>query len=169
MLLLRKAATFLEKRLFPASARVSDIGQAVLMLMVLLVVADVTSRRVFNNPLPYVYELVGIMLAVVVFFAVAYCGAQRGHLSIDVLVSRFPAKARAIINAITCFFCIGLCGLIGWRSLVYAMHTWDRGHVTAILRIPLYPFVFVVAFGSILLGLVFLVHLLNWITESLSE
>ena len=135
------------------------------MAMVLLVVADVVLRRAFNSPLPFSYELVEVMLVVAVFFAVAYTGTQRSHVGVDVLVSRFPPKAQAIINAVIWLISAGLFGFVGWWSVVYGMRIWDIGQETALLRIPYYPFVFVVALGSILLALVLLAQLLSFIID----
>ena len=165
MLLLTKVAKFLEKTLSLVSYRVSNLGQIVLMAMVLLVVADVVLRRALNSPLSFSFELIEVMLVVAVFFAVAYTGSQRGHASIDLLVSRFPQKARAIIHVFIYLISVGIYSLIAWRTFLHGIHIEDIGQATALLGIPYYPFVFVVAFGTILLVLVLLAQLLYYIID----
>jgi TRAP-type C4-dicarboxylate transport system permease small subunit len=165
VLLLKKVANFLEKTLSLVSLRVSNFGVGVLLIMGLLVVVDVILRRAFNSPLSFSLEIIEIMLVVVVFFAVAYTGVLRGHVSIDVLVSRFPPKAQAITNVFIYFLSFGLFGIICWGSIIYGLHIRDIGQGTGILEIPYYPFVFVVAFGSLLLALVILSQLLNSIVN----
>lgn len=169
MLLLTKVANFLEKVFSWASYRVKDIGVTVLVGMVLLVVTDVVLRRFFNRPFTFTYEVVQVLLCVVVFFAVAYTGTQRAHISVDVLVSRFPAKTQAIIDVAIRLVGIALFSFVGWHSIVYGIHVWDIGQSTAVLGIPLYPFVFVVAFGSFLLALVLLTNFLHSIIEVVSK
>ena len=169
MLFLTKIVNFLERTLSLISYRVSNLGQSVLMAMVLLVVADVVLRRAFNSPLPFSYELVEVMLVVAVFFAVAYTGTQKSHVGVDVLVSRFPPKAQAIVNAVIWLISTGLFGFVSWQSIAYGMRIWDIGQETAILGVPYYPFVFVVALGSILLALVLLVQFLNYIIDVVKE
>jgi TRAP-type C4-dicarboxylate transport system permease small subunit len=159
--LLTKVATFLERMLALVSLRASNIGVSVLLIMGLLVVVDVILRRTFNSPLSFSLEIIEIMLVVVVFFCVAYTGAQRGHVSIDVIVSRFPPKAQAIVSVFIYFLSFGLFGIICWGSIIYGLHIQDIGQGTGILGVPYYPFVFVVAFGSLLLALVILSQLLN--------
>lgn len=145
------------------TARVSYIGQAVLMVMVLLVVVDIILRRFFNSPLPWSLEVIQVMLVVVVFFSVAYCGTQKAHVSIDVVTSRLPSKARTAIDILTHILGIVILVYMAWGGIVSAIGKFNDHRVTGILPIPIYPFVFVVAFGCILLALVILVQLIDLI------
>jgi len=167
--LLIKVANFLDKALPRVSFRVTNLGVIVLMAMVLLIVSDVVLRRFFNSPLSFTLEVVEVMLAVVVFFAVAYTATQRSHVSIDVLVSRFPLRAQKIIDVVIHIISIGLFSFVGWRSIAYGMHLWEIGLSTGVLGIPHYPFAFVVAFGSFLLAVVLLARFLNLIIEVVSK
>jgi len=143
------------------SRRVGDIGLLVLMAMVLLVVVDVVSRRLFNSPLSFSFELIHVLLVATVFFAVVYTTSLQRHISVDVLTSRFPTKARTITDKVTDFISLGVFALIGWRSLVQAARIWAMGKETGILGVPIYPFLYVVAFGSIMAALIILVSLIN--------
>jgi len=169
MHLLAKAVNYFDKRLSWFSTRVSDVGMGVLLAMIALTVAEVVLRRLFNSPLAFSYELTGAMLVLVVFFTVAYCGVEKSHIGIDILVSRFPPKARTIIEAVMWFLSFGFFSVVAWRSIDYAIRFLHQGHVTAILEIPYYPFVFAVAFGSILLALVLLVQFLNLVISAVSK
>jgi TRAP-type C4-dicarboxylate transport system permease small subunit len=114
-------------------------------------------------------EVIEIMLVAVVFFSVAYCGVKKAHVSIDVLISRFPPRARATIDVIIYLFGLLLFGFMAWGSFVSAMKDWDTHHVTGLLHVPIYPFAFAVAFGSLLLALVLLMQLFNIITNRVSK
>lgn len=169
MRLLTKIADLLEKTLSQVSYRVCNLGVIVLVGMVLLVVTDITLRRCFNSPFSWSLEVVEVMLSVVVFFAVAYTASQRSHVSIDVLTSRLPPRAQTIIDTVIYFISTGLFSIIAWRTLVYGIHLWKIGLETGVLGIPYYPFVFVVAFGCILLALVLLAQFLYLIIEVASK
>jgi len=131
------------------------------MLMVLLVVADVIMRRVFNSPLTFSYELIEIALVIVVWSAICYSTASERHISVSVFVSRLPAKTEKFITAVVDFISVVLFGIIGWQSITFALNTWDIHKVTQILRVPYYPVVFLVALGAILAGLMLLVRIIN--------
>lgn len=131
------------------------------MLMVLLVVADVTLRRIFNSPLAFSYELIEIALVVVVWSAICYSTATERHISISVFVSRLPAKTEKFITTVVDSISVVLFGIIGWQSITHAMDTWKIHKVTQILEVPYYPVVFLVALGAIVAGLMLLVRLIN--------
>lgn len=166
MLLREKDANLLKKGLSLFSSRIGDLGLCVLMAMVLLVAVDVILRRLFNKPLSFSFELLEILLVAVVFFAVVYTTNLQRHISVDVLVSRFPPKIQTITNRVTDFITVVLFGLIGWRSIIQATLVRDIGHVTGVLEIPLYPFLYVIAFCSIMAGLILLVNLINSMIEA---
>ena len=158
---MKKALTYFEKVLSEVTHRVSNLGQSVLLVMVALVIVDIILRRLFNSPLPWSLEVVEVMLVVVVFFSVAYCGARRAHISIDVLISRFPPRVRNIVDIFTYFLGVILFAFMAWGGAASAMDDRVVNRITGILPIPIYPFAFVVAFGSLLLALVLLAQLLN--------
>jgi len=145
------------------------VGIGVLVAMVLLTVTDVVLRRFFNSPLAFSYEVTGAMLVIVAFFAVAYCGIRKSHVSINILTSRFPPKARAITSAFVYFISMCVFGTVTWRSIVYAMQFQRQGYLSGILEFPYYPFVLAIAFGSLLLALVLLVQFLNFVNEAVSK
>lgn len=161
MRLRKKPGSSFKLILFRFSSILNNFGMAVLMIMVLLLVADVVLRRIFNSPLSWSMEVVKVMLVVVVFFAEAYCGTRGGHISIDILTSRFPRKVQAVLNPFICFLGVLLFGSMAWGSSVSAIHYWNAHRITGILPIPISPFVLVVAFGSLVFALVLLVQLVD--------
>ena len=161
MLNLIKITSISEKVLHRATSIFSKVGQAILMAMVLLTVVDVILRRIFNHPLSSSLELSQVMLVIVVFSSVAYCGIKRSHVCIDALTSQFSLKIQAILKSMMGLFGVLLFSAMGWGSIVLALDKLANQSVTGILPIPVYPFVFLVAFGSILLALILLVRFID--------
>lgn len=156
-----KIGNLLKKILFLVGHRAIVAMGLVMMLMVLLTVVDVTLRRVFNSPLAFGLELMELALVIVVWGAVLYSTGQERHISIDVLVERFPAKARRFFRVAFDFVSVIVLLLIGWRSIIYAMSSGARYRETTALDIPIFPFILVVAFGAIWAGLMLLVDFIN--------
>jgi len=150
-----------ENALEKLTRHVSVVGQVVLMTMVAITVVDVVLRRIFNRPLSVGLEISQIMLVVVVFTSMAYCGMKKCHISIDAIASRLPAKVQKMIHCIMDFLGVVLFVTMGWSSIVLALDKLETHSITGILPIPIYPFVFVVSFGSLLLGVVLLVQFFN--------
>ncbi|MBN1189677.1 MAG: TRAP transporter small permease [Dehalococcoidales bacterium] len=163
------AVAAIDKLLSAISHRLSNVGQVTLVAMVLLITADVILRRLFNSPLPWSLELVEIMLVLVVFFSVAYCGSRQGHVSIDVLVSRFPQRLQSVIDIIVNVLGFLVFATMCWGSITSAIHTMHVNRITGLLPIPVFPFVLAVALGSCLLALVVLVQLLKTIIKMVNR
>jgi TRAP-type C4-dicarboxylate transport system permease small subunit len=152
----------LDKTLSSISRGISWFGGLILMGIVVLIVIDVTLRYVFNRPFSFSIEVIGIALVVVVFASILLCTASRGHLVIDVLVSRFSPRGQAITDAVMHFLSIGVCIIIAWRSIVYAVYLSEIGYVSTLLKMPLYPFSLFIAFCSCLMTLILLLDFFKY-------
>lgn len=143
--------------IFQIARRAVIVAGLVLMLLVLLIVADVTLRRVFNSPLTFSYEIIGFGLVIVIWGAILYSTSQERHISIDVLVSHLSAKIRQFLRLIFDLVSAVVFFLIGWQSISYAIKSRNLHQASPILDLPIYFFIFIVALGSILAGLILLI------------
>jgi len=159
--MLPKLGNLLRRTLFQVGQRSVVAAGATLSLLVLLIAVDVTLRRAFNSPLTFSYEIIQFGLVIVVWGSVLYSTIRERHISIDVLVSRLPAKTRQFFRLTFDFISAVVLFLIGWQSITYAMDLRDAHRVSSMLDIPLYPFVFIVALGAILAGLILLVNFVD--------
>lgn len=161
-----KCAQLIEKFSNPASRIVNSVGAIVLAIMMFIVALDVSLRYIFVLPIKGSYELVELTMVVSVFLAVAYTASQKGHVAVDFVAARLPQRAMTIIDIITCFLSLGLVSVMVWRTVVRANIAWVQNQGTAVLVIPLYPFLFLVAFGFTLLAIVLLADLLNLVAKA---
>lgn len=159
------AARSIEKVVKPVSQIADGAGRVVLAVMVLLITLDVVLRYFFNQPIRGSYELIEFMLVFIVFTGLAFTQTKTGHISIDLLTSRLSQKARAVIGSATNFLCLGAFILISWRSIVKAEILRAEGTTSGLLFIPNFPFLWIVALGSILLCLFFLMDFIDSLTE----
>ncbi len=108
--------------IYPLSSIANAVGAVLLMVMMLFVTLDVILRSVANIAVlgTVVYESVGFMMIVLVFFALGYCQVKKAHINIDMLIIRFPAMAQRIINSVLLFICIIFFVLLTWQSVLRA-------------------------------------------------
>ena len=107
---LKKAANFVERGLSPLTRVVGNIGAGIIAVMMLLTVTDVVGRRVFNQSVSGAYELSELMLIIVVFFSMVHCQFLKGHITIDLVVTRLRPRTQHIIDSIMyVFFLVTLC------------------------------------------------------------
>lgn len=149
----------------PVSRVVNSVGMAMLVAMMLLTVADVCLRYLLRQPILGSLELTQFMLVSLVFLAMAYTQVKKGHVRLDTFFERLPPTVQAVINSAAYLLSIGLISLATWQSIVYAQYLWQQGIISETLRIPVYPFLLVVAFGSALLCLALIADLINSLAQ----
>ena len=163
--MLKRAANCLKWGVFPVSRIVGGIGVVVLVLMVLLILAEVIGRRTLDAPIAGRYELTSLGLVLVVFLTLAYCATKGGHIEMDVLTSRFPKRVQASVGALVHLLTIGMLGVASWQLVVHGMRIQDMKQTSGLLEIPIYPFLYIAALGSLLLTLVYLIYFLYSLDE----
>lgn len=163
--MLSKIADSLESLIKPVIHFVNRVGTVILLFMVLLLGVNVILRYFIRKPIKGSVELEEFLLVILVFLGVAYTAIQRRHIKVDLVISRLPLSVQPVITSVTSFLSIGLCAVMTWQIVVYAQARWSYGAESIILNLPLFPFIFVAAFGSALLGLVMLVEFLRFLAE----
>jgi len=129
-----------------------------IVAMILITCANIVSRLVWV-PVKGTFELMGFFGAVVTAFALGYTQAKKAHISVDILVNRFPKRVQKFLNGINSVICMIFFTLAGWQITKLGNTLRTSGEVTETLRIIYYPFTYGVALGCFLLSLVLLVEL----------
>ena len=164
---LSRFGLFLEKAVFPVSRFLLYIGQYTLILMVMLTVADVFLRYVFNRPILGSYELTEFMMAVLVFSTIGYTMVVKGHVVVDLVFTKLPQRSKDILECITSFIAFILFAVVAWRNAVQASTAWGRNDVTAELFIPISPFILFVAIGIAVLSLVLFTQFIQSLAKAI--
>lgn len=162
---LSKAAGLLGRIVRPASVALHSVGAAVIGLMMLLTAADVALRYAFNRPITGSFDLTVYMMAIVVAFGIANCAVKKGHVKVELVISRLPQRAQVIVGSITSFISLGLFSLITWQCFMNMKLLFATKLTSSVLLIPVFPFAGVVGIGSACLTLVLLVDFLNLLSQ----
>lgn len=134
--------------------RVGTVAAGVFLLgAMLLVVASVTSRF-FKIAITGSHELMELMIAVVIAFALVYTALRKGHVVVKIIVSRFPTRLGAIVGIAVSFLSLAIWGLMSFAAtqLVY-----EKGlrEVSETLEVPYLPFRIVFILGLLLFSLTY--------------
>jgi TRAP-type C4-dicarboxylate transport system permease small subunit len=89
---------------------------ALLAVMSLIIVYDATLRALRLGAAVWVIDVTGIALIYITFLGSPWLLRERGHVYIEVLVSRFPSEARKVLGRIVCAACALLCLLLAYRA-----------------------------------------------------
>ena len=71
------------------------------LIMMILVLVDVTSRYVLNDPLSIAEEYGGYLLVTVTCMGLAYAWKERGHVRVEFLIAALPKPMRKWVRLIT--------------------------------------------------------------------
>jgi TRAP-type C4-dicarboxylate transport system permease small subunit len=127
------------------------VGVAILLAMMMMTVVDVVMRYFFRRPIIGSVEISIVLMVCVVFLCTAWCALNDGHIRVDIITGKLSKKGRAILNSFDNVLTFALALLIAWRSFMEAMAVKEMEVTSPLLGIPRYPFVFVTAFGFLLL------------------
>ncbi len=129
------------------------LSLAGLVAMTIITVVDVAGRYLFNRPLPGALELSELLMVFLVFGAFAVTELRNGHVDIDVVVNRMPPRARACSETLAAVLSTAFWGAITWRTALHAQNVWRAGETTPNLGLPIAPFVWIAAGGTLLFTL----------------
>jgi len=133
------------------------VAAAAVAGMMVITCLDVV-LRLFRRPIPGTYEIVGFLGAVFASFSLGYTSLHRGHIAVDFLVQKLGTRQQAVVDALNAFICSILFGLLTRQCLGYAADLKGAGEVSMTLQMPVYPFVYGLAAGCLLLSLVLAVQ-----------
>jgi len=84
------------------------VAMLALFIMTFIVTGDVILRYVFNAPTKWVTEVSSYLLVVIVLMGIAYTQKERGHIKVDIILSRLPKAVRSWAELVILIMVLGL-------------------------------------------------------------
>ena len=134
---------------------------AALSGLVLVLVGNVVTRALFNAPILGTVEIAELLTLVIVFLTIAYTEKEKGHVTIDLLLPKLPRKFRAASTVVLLLLSIAYFLLLAWQGFLMMLSNIHPYLTSQILDIPLYPFMLIISFGSLLISLQMAVNMLQ--------
>jgi len=129
----------------------AHIASAALAVIAAVTFFDAVGRYFFNAPFAFTVELTQLAMAIVVYFGVGLVIHEDAHIRADVVTLRLPPRGRALFALVMNLLVAAFLVLMVWRLWVQADFLHGKGDTTMVWTVPLWPFAFAVAFGSIFL------------------
>ncbi len=139
-----------------------------LLFAMFLTTADVLGRF-FGRPIMGVYEIVEISLALVVFAALGNSQITKSHIGIDFFMVKLPIWWQNFFDTIGYFLSFSMFSVAFWQMLIYANRMYTVNLETGVLRIPIYPWVIISAFGVLLFTVILLGDLIKTAAKLLTR
>ena len=87
-------------------------------------------------------------------FSVAFLQTKKGHVRVDMLLNKFPERARAAVDgamhAVGAFIIV----LMSYAGFIQMLKQFHTGTTTAVLFMPLFPFYLFMGIGLVLFAVI---------------
>jgi TRAP-type C4-dicarboxylate transport system permease small subunit len=119
-------------------ARCAAFGSALfLVAMMLITVADVTLRAVFNLPITGAYDLVQLFLVGTVFLSIPDVFLRDENIVIDFVDHVFGKGAVGVLKAVANLAAFAFLAVLSWRMVAPALDALRFNEVSPDLAIPM--------------------------------
>jgi TRAP-type mannitol/chloroaromatic compound transport system permease small subunit len=133
--------------------KVAKIASYCLILLILSLVYEVFARYVFSAPTAWSSDATYFLCSIALIFAMAYTWQTGGHVSVDMLLVKFPVKVQAFLNVFFMLILFFLCWfLIIGQMVPDAIQSWRILERSAIGYFPpIYPYKTWILIGTLML------------------
>lgn len=126
------------------------IALCCMAFMMLFITVNVVFR-LFNVPLIGSVEIVELLMIIVIMFGLAFSQERGAHISVQIIYDKLPKRIQKLLDLISFILSVGVTmviAIIYFNIGVNSIQTNIR--TTELLKIPLYPFEFLIALGFLL-------------------
>lgn len=135
----------------------SAVAATALFAIMWLTLIDVGGRKLVSTSLPGALELTELLMVAVIFAALPLVSLAGEHVVFDSLDALLPSWMRRVQQASVDLICAALLAGLAWLMWTKAGQMVEYGDITAQLKLPLGPFVYLM---SVLLAITALLHLM---------
>ena len=132
------AGSWLDRALGAAAA-------VLLSALMLLTTVDVVSRYIFNWPLRGAFEITELLLLSLIFAGLPLASRAGEHVTLDFIDRPLTPWGRRLLRRLMDLVCGTVLLGLAWRVWVKADKIAAYGDTTEVLRLPVSPFVYVMA------------------------
>ena len=137
------------------------LGSVAVLLLMSVATINVILRYPFKVPWRGTYEVVGLLGAIVIAFALGFTQKRKDHIVVDILTEKFPKRVNRILDGISYFITTIFFAIVSWHVLVWGLKIMRSGEVSETLKIAFHPVIFCVAFGFVIFSFTLLLDFLN--------
>jgi len=124
------------------------IGSIALALLMFLTIADVFGRYLFNQPVPGTFELTEMLMVLIVFLALGLAEHHNEHISLDLAYNYFSSRLKKVTDLVVDLVNLVVVAAITWQLYDYSVRMLDGNYTTAVLQLPIHPFVIAAVTGA---------------------
>lgn len=124
--------------------------------------------RSFSKPIVGDYELTELFMLILIMTSLGYAERDNKHISIGIIVDRFPNYIQSLLNIIARMLTLIFCIIV---SLIFLLNLIKNGETqsTELLRISFLPFKLLIVIGFLSWGLESLIRVASSLKDLLKK
>lgn len=133
------------------------LAALLIVFAMLAVSADVVSKKFFERPIIWVFDITQYILLYATFLGTAWVLKRESHIVIDIAIAPLGPKPRAILGIVNSLVGVAVCAIMVWYGTQVTLDHFQRTvRDTALLQLPKGPVLAIIPFGSLLLMVQFM-------------
>jgi len=137
------------------------IGVGGILIMVVVTCADVLGAKLFTTPVPGATEIISLVQVAVIAFAMAATQRHKGHISVEMFVTKMTPRIRSLSKALTSMLGLILFSLLIFEGVQLGNRYLEANEVTATVQIPFYPFAYAFSLALVPVAVMLLVDFIE--------
>ncbi len=151
-----------DRQLFRVESTLNLMSGLVVFTLMLLAVAQILGRKIFNLPIPGFIDWVEQFMVVFAFLGVAYCQRLGGHIRMDILIGRIRGRPLWLAEIVSVLLMMFVVGALVYGSYLHFERALNIGDSTIDIALPTWPAKLLVPISLGLLWLRLLVQLIGY-------
>lgn len=153
----------LDRWLSPIENAFNLIAALCIMGLMLLGVVQIVGRSLFNTPIWGYIDMVELVMAAFAFMGVAYCQRLGGHVRMELLLGRLPARAQYVFEVLATLVALGIVGVLVYYGYTHTMRAYTSGDSTIDAELLTWPSKALVPLAFSVLWLRLFINLLGYL------
>lgn len=146
------------------------VAEALTLLLMLLVTAEIVGRQIFGSPIPGQMESAALSLVLILYLGLAYTQLERRHIRVEIIISRVGGKRRELLEALILSLSLIPSVMMLWATAERAkVSVLGREFVSGVISFPVWPGRCAVAFGFALLSLTLVLQICNHVVAAIGS
>lgn len=126
-----------------------------------IVFLDVISHKIFRVTFSFTWDISTLLFLIVISFALPKVITTEAIIKVEIIRAKVKGWIRSLLELVDNLLILFLSFLIAWRSFVFAGSLQASKEVSNTVSIPLYPFAYLITVGWSVIGIYFLLKLLE--------
>lgn len=112
-------------------------------------VVDVIGNKVFHHPIQGTSDYVSFLAVITIVFSLPYSLIEKAHVQIDLFLNKLPSRAKVLFETLVALLGLTFFVFLTWFSARYGIRLQQNKEVSMTQHIPVFPFVYAVAFACL--------------------